>query len=33
MFGFTLTDDEIAAIEALDAHARVGPNPDRFNRS
>ncbi len=33
VFGFTLTDDEIAAIEALDAHARVGPNPDRFNRS
>ena len=32
VFGFTLTDDEIAVVEALDADARVGPDPDRFNR-
>ena len=33
VFGFTLADDEIAAIEALDAGSRVGPDPDRFNRT
>jgi len=33
VFGFTLADDEVAAIEALDAGSRVGPDPDRFNRT
>ena len=33
VFGFTLTDDEIAAVEALNTDSRVGPDPDRFNRS
>ena len=33
MFGFSLTDDEIAAIEALNTDTRVGPDPDRFNRT
>jgi 2,5-diketo-D-gluconate reductase A len=33
VFGFTLADDEIAAIEALDSGSRVGPDPDRFNRT
>ena len=27
VFGFTLADDEIAAIEALNADSRVGPRP------
>ena len=33
VFGFTLDNDEIAAIEALDSGSRVGPDPDRFNRT
>jgi diketogulonate reductase-like aldo/keto reductase len=33
VFSFTLTDEEIAAIEALNTDTRVGPDPDRFNRS
>ena len=33
VFGFTLADDEIAAIEALDKGSRVGPDPDHFNRA
>ncbi len=33
VFGFTLTHDEIAAIEALNTDTRIGPDPDRFNRS
>ena len=33
VFGFALTDDEIAAIEALNTDNRVGPDPDRFNRT
>ena len=33
VFGFALADDEIAAIEALDSGSRVGPDPDRFNRT
>jgi diketogulonate reductase-like aldo/keto reductase len=31
VFGFTLTDDEMAAIEALDRGERTGPDPDTFN--
>lgn len=31
VFGFTLTDDEMAAIEALDRGGRIGPDPDRLN--
>jgi 2,5-diketo-D-gluconate reductase A len=30
VFGFTLTDDELAAIEALDRGERTGPDPDEF---
>jgi 2,5-diketo-D-gluconate reductase A len=30
VFGFTLTDDEMAAIEALDRGERIGPDPDTF---
>jgi 2,5-diketo-D-gluconate reductase A len=33
VFGFTLTDDEIAAIETPNTDTRIGPNPDRFNRT
>jgi len=33
VFGFTLADDEIAAIEALDKGSRVGPDPDQFDRA
>ncbi|MCW2986470.1 MAG: aldo/keto reductase [Conexibacter sp.] len=32
VFGFTLTDAEMAAIEALDAGDRIGPDPDTFVR-
>jgi diketogulonate reductase-like aldo/keto reductase len=32
VFGFTLTGDEMAAIEALDAGDRIGPDPDTFVR-
>jgi 2,5-diketo-D-gluconate reductase A len=31
VFGFTLTDDQMAAIEALDRGERTGPDPDSFN--
>ncbi|WP_405139454.1 aldo/keto reductase [Sphaerisporangium sp. NBC_01403] len=31
VFGFTLTDDDLAAIEPLDNGTRTGPNPDTFN--
>jgi 2,5-diketo-D-gluconate reductase A len=31
LFGFELTDDEVAAITGLDESRRTGPNPDRFN--
>src|SRR3954447_3427369 len=31
VFGFTLTDDDMAAIEALDRGGRIGPDPDRLN--
>jgi 2,5-diketo-D-gluconate reductase A len=30
VFGFTLTDDDMAAIEALDRGERTGPDPDTF---
>jgi 2,5-diketo-D-gluconate reductase A len=30
VFGFHLTDDEMATIEALDAGERTGPDPDTF---
>jgi 2,5-diketo-D-gluconate reductase A len=32
VFGFELTDAEMAAIEALDAGERTGPDPDTFVR-
>jgi 2,5-diketo-D-gluconate reductase A len=31
VFDFELTDDDVAAIEALDAGNRLGPDPDRFD--
>lgn len=31
VFGFTLTDADMAAIEALDRGERVGPDPDAFS--
>lgn len=33
VFGFTLTDEEIAAVEAMNTDTRIGPDPDRFNRA
>ena len=33
VFDFTLSDDEIATIESLNTDSRVGPDPDRFNRT
>ncbi|HET6505821.1 MAG TPA: aldo/keto reductase [Baekduia sp.] len=30
VFGFTLTGDEVSAIEALDRGERIGPDPDTF---
>lgn len=30
VFGFTLTDDDMTAIEALDRGERTGPDPDTF---
>jgi 2,5-diketo-D-gluconate reductase A len=30
VFGFELSDDEMASIEALDAGERTGPDPDTF---
>ncbi len=32
VFGFQLSEEEMAAIEALDAGDRMGPDPDRFIR-
>ncbi|MEP6649019.1 MAG: aldo/keto reductase [Lapillicoccus sp.] len=32
VFGFELTDGEVASITALDKGKRTGPNPDRFNQ-
>jgi len=31
LFGFELTDDEVASITALDRSHRTGPDPDEFN--
>lgn len=31
LFGFELTSDELANIDALDRDGRTGPNPDTFN--
>jgi 2,5-diketo-D-gluconate reductase A len=31
VFGFELTDQDVAAISALDRHDRTGPDPDKFN--
>ncbi|MDX3076875.1 aldo/keto reductase [Streptomyces sp. MI02-7b] len=31
VFGFDLTDSDIAAIDALDDGGRIGPDPDTFN--
>lgn len=31
LFGFELTDQDVAAISALDRHDRTGPDPDKFN--
>jgi diketogulonate reductase-like aldo/keto reductase len=32
VFDFVLTDDQMAAVEALDAGERIGPDPDTFVR-
>jgi 2,5-diketo-D-gluconate reductase A len=31
VLSFTLTDAEVAAIDALDREGRTGPHPDAFN--
>jgi len=31
VFDFTLTDDEMAALDGLDRRDRLGPDPDNFN--
>jgi len=31
LFGFELTSDELASIDALDRDGRTGPHPDQFN--
>jgi 2,5-diketo-D-gluconate reductase A len=31
LFGFELTDAEVARISGLDRHERTGPDPDQFN--
>ncbi|UXN31709.1 aldo/keto reductase [Glutamicibacter sp. M10] len=31
LFGFELTSEELASIDALDRDGRTGPNPDTFN--
>jgi 2,5-diketo-D-gluconate reductase A len=33
VFDFTLTDEDLVAISALETGDRIGPNPDTFNRS
>jgi 2,5-diketo-D-gluconate reductase A len=33
IFDFELSDDDIAAITALNRHERTGPDPDRWNRA
>lgn len=32
VFGFALTDQEMAVLSALDRPGRIGPDPDTFNR-
>lgn len=32
LFDFELTDDDIAAISALNKDERTGPDPDTFDR-
>jgi diketogulonate reductase-like aldo/keto reductase len=32
VFDFALTDDEMAALSALTAPGRIGPDPDTLNR-
>ncbi|GEL26608.1 putative oxidoreductase [Pseudonocardia sulfidoxydans NBRC 16205] len=31
VFGFALSDDDVAALSALDSDGRIGPHPDEFN--
>lgn len=31
IFDFSLSDEEVAMIDALDKHERLGPDPDNFN--
>jgi diketogulonate reductase-like aldo/keto reductase len=31
VFGFSLTDEEIAAIDSLNKDHRTGPDPDNFD--
>jgi diketogulonate reductase-like aldo/keto reductase len=31
IFDFSLSDEEVAMIDALDKHERIGPDPDNFN--
>jgi 2,5-diketo-D-gluconate reductase A len=31
VFDFTLTDDELAAIDTLDRDGRTGPHPEEFH--
>lgn len=33
VFGFTLSDEQMAALSALDRPGRIGPDPDAFNRA
>lgn len=33
VFGFALSDDDVAALSALDTGSRIGPDPDEFNGS
>ncbi|MET9633788.1 aldo/keto reductase, partial [Lentzea sp. NPDC006480] len=33
VFGFELSDEEVAAVSTLDRAGRIGPNPDTFNEA
>jgi len=33
VFGFALSDDDVAALSAVDTGSRIGPDPDEFNGS
>jgi 2,5-diketo-D-gluconate reductase A len=33
VFGFQLTPEDLAVVEGLNTDSRVGPDPDRFNRT